>query len=165
MQVAREREINSISGLPLVTCMTVLIQSIFNKLEANQLLESREQATNSSNRRQREQQTPHAMDSASATSDVPSAFVDLTDHNISPAVDKQLVLELERRMRFTEGRQWLPRSLSRRQTCPLNEDVQDESSPCQRTRRPRRQNAKHMSSKSQRMGPRVRSQRTPRTMS
>ena len=57
-QGAREKEINSISGLPLVTCMTVLIQSIFNKLEVKQLLESREQATNSSNRR-RASWTPH----------------------------------------------------------------------------------------------------------
>ena len=62
------------------------------------------------------------MDSASATSDVPPALVDLTNHNISPAVDKQLVLELEQRMRFTECLQWFPRSLSRRQTRPLDEN-------------------------------------------
>ena len=60
-QGAREKEINSISGLSLITWMMVLIQSIFNKLEAKQLLESREQATNSSNRRQRRRApwTPH----------------------------------------------------------------------------------------------------------
>jgi hypothetical protein len=47
----------------------------------------------------------------------------LADDNISPSVNKQLVLELEHRVRFTERIHRLPRSRGRRKACPLNEDV------------------------------------------
>ena len=52
-----------------------------------------------------------------------SLLVHATNHNISPPVDEQLVLELKRRVSFTERIDWLPSGLGRGQPCPAHQDV------------------------------------------
>ena len=46
-------------------------------------------------------------------------------HNISPSLEKQLVLELERWMSLTERFKWLPGGLRLRHVRPVNEHVPD----------------------------------------
>jgi hypothetical protein len=48
-----------------------------------------------------------------------------THHNTTPAVDKQLVLELKLRICNVELFDRLPSGLGRLQTCPMHQDVPD----------------------------------------
>jgi hypothetical protein len=57
------------------------------------------------------------------TATFPSPLIDLADHNISPSLDKQLVLELEIRVRELEIFNALPRCFGHRQTSSLNQDM------------------------------------------
>jgi len=50
-------------------------------------------------------------------------LIHLTDHNISPAVDKQLVLELEVREGLAKLVEGFPCSFIGRQSCPLDENM------------------------------------------
>jgi hypothetical protein len=66
------------------------------------------------------------LDHRSATSLAPP-LINLADHNISPFLDKQLVLELEVRETGLELIDWFPRSVCRLHVRPVNEDVPNSS--------------------------------------
>jgi len=53
------------------------------------------------------------------------ALVDLPGHNISPPIEKQLVLELKVREELMEGHHGFPSSFIVRESFPLDQNVPD----------------------------------------